>query len=199
MKTLLIILFLPCVVWAGSETLRPDGDAAIGSGWGKCSGATYFYECISDESDATYDSMYDNNDIGSIMFFTNANTAIADTVIDSVTICVKWSLDNTSNTIYIVDSVAGAEAPDAYRGTAEISHVSAATYTDSVTYTTAPSGEAYTWADIDAYIIGVEIVGMGNNKLTKIIEMWFTTWWTAGAVGGDISYVRRRRIIQGSQ
>jgi len=174
------MLILPCVVLAevNSETLRPDGDAAIGSGWGQYTSCTYFYECISDESDATYDSMYDNNDIGSIMFFTNANTAMSDSTIDSVTIYVKWYLDNTSNTIVIVDSVAGAEAPDVYRETADFSHVSVGTYTDSVTYTTAPSGEAYTWTDIDAYIIGVEIAGMSNNKLTKIIEMWFTTWYS---------------------
>jgi hypothetical protein len=205
MRTLLIILLATSLAWllpvmalAGSETLRPDGDALIQGGWAKCD-SSHFWKCVSDEVQAAYDSMYDNNNIDSVMFFTLENTAISDSTIDSVTIYFEWRNDHVGNLIAICDTVAGAEAPDAYRLS---SNFTAALidvfYVDSITYTTTPAEEAYTWTDIDNYIIGVKDADHANNKQVDITEMWITVWYTA--IGGDnISYVRRRVIIQGDQ
>jgi hypothetical protein len=189
MRTLLIILLLPVMAWAGSETLRPDGDAAIGAGWGAC-GAT-FYECVSDQVDANYDSMYDNNNVGSIMFFSMANTAVADSTIDSVTIYVKWRTDHVGIQFSIVDSIDG----DAVRESSPFTAALVGTfYIDSITYTLAPDSEPYIWDDIDKYILGIKDYAHANNKQSDFTELWITSWYSYASAGGDISYVRRRKL-----
>jgi hypothetical protein len=188
------LLTLSSVAWAGSETLSPDGDAAIGAGWGKCD-SSHFWKCVSDGVQAAYDSMYDNNNVGSIMFFSMANTAVADSTIDSVTIYVEWRTDHVGIQFSIVDSIEG----DAVRESSPFTAALIGTfYIDSVTYTLAPDSEPYTWADIDKYILGIKDYAHANNKQSDFTELWITSWYSYASADGE-TFRRRRNLAGGNQ
>jgi len=167
MKTLiLLILLMPMMAFAGTETIEPDADI-VTTNWLASTGSDYFALLI-DDSDVTVDSCYDNSNNGSYLLFTcEASVTPADSIIDSVNIHGRSKVSNVANNAVIMDSVGG----QAMRLTSVITYAAANTYYDKyISYATDPDGGAWSWADIDDLLIGFEANNIGNNQEVVIAE-----------------------------
>jgi len=175
--TILVILF-PVLAFAGTEVLDPDGDIRIETDWVSTPTLTQANVVTSDDDDASYMEMYDNNNVGNDFLMTFEGSAVTDSTIDSVNIVWRWQASNTGNTWAVIDSISDQTA--GLRQSSTIVAASARTlYQDSISYSSPPDGGSYSWSDISDMNIGVTNVAMSNNKYEQIYELWAVVYYHA--------------------
>ena len=176
MKTLiLLILLMPMMAFAGTETIEPDADI-VTTNWLASTG-TDFFALLIDDTEGTVDSCYDNSNNGSYLLFTcEASVTPADFIIDSVNIHGRSKVSNIANNAVIMDSVGG----QVMRLSSVISYAAAGTVYDKyISYATDPDGGAWSWADIDDLWTGFEANNIGNNQEVVITEHYAIVYYHA--------------------
>lgn len=185
-KLLLILLLLPSFVLAADSEVH-DPTVDITTEWHP-STASQHWQILSDDFNATFDSVTDNAMNGYRVMLQFDNTAISDSTIDSVVFSATYRETNGSNTFAILDSIPGVAA----RQSADLGGTGV--YSDlSVMYTTKPGGGAWTWTDIDNLMAGFMAPNIVNKQESYTAENWFTVYYRDEGGGGDISHVRRRK------
>jgi hypothetical protein len=181
------------MAWADTAIIRPDGDVEQGADWDSsgCSDNGY-YDCVNDQTDASYVFHYDNNSTSQIMFTMADPEAQAESVDSATFVFTYWS-DLSSNAFRFLDSLS-----EDVRSSSTITTTTTSSWvTDSVTYSLSTNNsDAWDWEAMIDLCTGISITNKGNNKTLRIGEIYARIWWTTGS---NISYVRRRMVIQGDQ
>ena len=187
---LLLFLGIPTIAHGASSSLviRPNGNAGTNQWTKVCTGCTYNYETVDEETADTLDYVY----IGKMSFTDEwtmqdvSGTILAGAVIDSVVLTERGKCTNTAG------RKASLKIGSDYTSGTQRTNTAWTTYNEKLA---APGGRTYTRDNLDSLVVSVtKSAGLSASVYTYTCQAYVTVYYTPAVSGFDTTSVSNTSV-----